>query len=318
LGTISSYSDHAGLLEAINGSYPVSVDRIALHRDLIGHVYFCSGCGKGGYALKLYRPHHAENALNSIGIISYLRGKGFPAVPVIPTAAGEMSINIATPGGRCVAILFERVWGVEPAAETEIADIGLQAARLHGLMKSYPGRLARHGKGFYVDRYISLMREKRYDRARVRELDELGERLWRRMEKLPGGFCHGDLHTGNMLRTESGEYVLFDWDAASWTSPVVDVATLCDASDFNVPDVAAYDPTMRRLERFYQGYSKAGTLTQAEMDAVFTFIPVRHYEIIATITSCRGLDGISEGFLDEQYEWLLRWEEMCDRRRGAG
>lgn len=310
MGAIRSYADNEGLLDAISRSYSVGVDQIELHRDMIGHVYFCGG-SRGRYVLKLYRPHQTGNALNSIGILQYLKESDYPVVSIVPADRGELHIPIDTPDGRCVAILYDYVPGTEPDVETEIADIGLQMGRLHELMKSYPGRLPRRGRGFYIDRYISLLKEKGYPWTRARQLEELGGRLWERIDRLPPGFCHGDLHRGNMRRTESGAYVLFDWDAASQTRSIIDVATLCDESDFNVFDESAYERTMRRFTEFQRGYTKTATITGAEIDAIPDFIAVRHYELIATIAGCQGLEGISNGFLDEQYEWLLRWEEMC-------
>ncbi len=310
---ILSYSDHGGLLEAINRGYPVAVDRIELHRDMIGHVYFARGATRS-YVLKLYRPHHAGNALTAAGIIRYLRGRGYPTVAIVPARTGQDHILIGTPDGSCVAILYEYVPGPEPCLETGIAAIGVQAAQLHALMDDYPGRLERRGKEFYIDRYIALLDAKGYPPARIRELEHLGARLWRSLERLPPGFCHGDFHTGNMVQSGPGEYVLLDFDAASLTTPVIDVAAICDGSDFNRLAEGAIERTMRQFEAFYGGYGKVRTLSDREITAILDFIPVRHYEIIATIVSCQGLDEVSRPFLDEQYDWLLRWAEMRERR----
>jgi hypothetical protein len=56
----------------------------------------------------------------------------------------------------------------------------------------------------------------------------------------------------------------------------------------------------------------------SEIDAIFDFIPIRHYELIATITECQSLTSLSTAFLDEQYDWLLRWRELCERKRSTG
>ncbi len=311
---IASYSDCTGLLEIINRQFPVRVDRVTLHREMIGHVYFAEG-GRGKYVLKIFRSFHTANALDSISVIRYLGERCYPVASIVPTVDGRTNTTIDTPGGNCVALMYKHVAGPEPHLETEITSIGTQVARLHELMKGYPHPLPKRGKEFYIDRYISLLAQKRYPAQRIRELADLGEGLWRRMEGLPSGFCHGDLHTGNMVQTQSGTYVLLDFDVAALSRSVIDVATLCDGTDFNNLDPAGYELTLRRFEAFYRGYSRVSTLTAAEIDAIVDFIPIRHFEIIATIVGCQGLDEVSLSFLDEQYRWLLRWEEICDAAR---
>jgi Ser/Thr protein kinase RdoA (MazF antagonist) len=182
-------------------------------------------------------------------------------------------------------------------------------------MRDYSGDLIRRGKEFYIDRFIRLLRALSYNPVRIDELVAYGDELWSRMKRLPLGFCHGDLHTGNMLQCEPGKYILFDFDAAARSFAVIDVATICDASNFNHFDEGAYNLTLRRFERFYAGYNQECTLSDGEINAIFDFIPIRHCELIATITECQGLTSLSTTFLDEQYDWLLRWRELCERKR---
>lgn len=317
MGAVISYLDYEGLLEIVRRWYEVDAERMELHRHMIGHVYFVHGRACT-YVLKLYRHFHTDNALTSIGVIKYLTENTYPVVPIIPARTVDPYIWVDCPGGRCVAILYKYVQGVEPNIETEITHIGQQVGWLHELMKGYPNPLPRRGKAFYIDRYISLLKQLEYPPAKIRELEALGERLWNVMALLPAGFCHGDLHTGNMLQTGPGVYVLMDLDVASKTHSVIDVASLCDGTDFNNLSELGYDRTVQRLTAFYEGYSRHGTLgaADADLEAVTAFIAIRHFELIATITACQEHDRLSRRFLDEQYEWLLNWEGICKRRRG--
>ena len=316
LAMIHSHTDYDNLLKIINRSYRVSVNQMSLYRDMIGRVYFSQGVEER-YVLKIYRPFHTDNALNSIRVLDYLGANDYPVVSIVPTIAGEPSITIETPEGHCTGILYDYVLGTEPVLETEIAKIGLQVGRLHGLMARYPHRLPERGKLFYIDRYISALKAREYPPGRIDELEAYGKDLWKRMEQLPRGFCHGDLHSGNMLKTESGEYVLFDFDVASRAYPVIDVATLSDCTDFNDLNSVDYDRTMRRFTEFYGGYNQVSTISDDEIDTIVDFIAIRHYEIISTIVSCQGLQGLSKGFMDEQYEWLLQWKDTCEKKRGS-
>jgi Ser/Thr protein kinase RdoA (MazF antagonist) len=321
LNAISSSADTDSLRDMLNTCYPVCIDQLHLHRDMIGYVYIAAGAAKRGvkkYILKLYRSFDSENALRSIGILQYLQQQDYPVVSIIPTRAGASHVVIDTPQGRSVAILFDYLEGPEPDRKTEIVALARQVGRLHQVMQTYPHPLLRRGKDFYVDRYLAILQELDYPPSRIADLADYGSACWSRLERLPAGFCHGDLHTGNMCQSAPGRYVLFDFDIASRTHALIDIATLCDDSDFNRFDAAAYDRTRQVFERFYQGYRREREMNDAEIAAIFDFIPVRHYEIIATITQCQGIEELSRAFLDEQYDWLMRWRELCERHGQPG
>ena len=127
---ISSYTDYGALLKSINQLYKVDVVKVKLHRDMIGYVYFFQSNNKK-YVLKLYRNLKSEDALQTIGILQYLRENDYPAITIVPTKNNEMSIYLDTPDGLCVGILFDFVDGKEPNRKIEIENIGLQIGWLH-------------------------------------------------------------------------------------------------------------------------------------------------------------------------------------------
>lgn len=156
--SIQSYTHAGHLLKLINENYPIGIDQLAFHRDLIGYVYFASG-SSGKFVLKLYRNFDTDNALRSIKIINYLENHQYPVVSILPTSK-----------------------------------------------------------------------------------------------------------------------------------------------------------IMSMFERFYQGYRVEREISAGEIQAMFDFIAIWHYELTATITRCQGLDRLSRAFLDEQYEWLMNWKIMCERK----
>jgi Ser/Thr protein kinase RdoA (MazF antagonist) len=311
--SIQSYLDYPNLLAILNRNYPTAVDRISLHREMIGYVYIAKSKARK-YVLKLYRWFDSDNALRAIDIIQYLSNHDYPVVSIVPTGSGGTHITIPTPQGQCVAVLYDYIDGVEPNIDIELMSIGQQVGRLHNLMKKFPEPLLRRGKAFYIDRFVMILRELEYNPRRVDEIETYGRELWDSLKRLPAGFCHGDLHSGNMLQPGPNIYVLFDFDVASCTCSVIDAATLCDGSNFNHFDESAYDQTLRLFERFYGGYSKESAISQVEAAAIFDFIAIRHYELIATITRCQGLDSLSTPFIDEQYDWLMKWKNLCNRK----
>jgi Ser/Thr protein kinase RdoA (MazF antagonist) len=311
LNSYQSNPDASNLLQIINQSYPVEIDHIDLHRDMIGYVYIAKSNSRK-YVFKLYRSFDSENALRSIQIILFLKENDYPVVSIVPTGAGGTHIQIDTPQGQSVAVLYDYIEGTEPILDNEITQIGRQVGWLHRLMKEYPQPLIKRGKDFYIDRFISILHEKNYDPKKIDDMEVYGRELWNSIARLSNGFCHGDLHSGNMLQTGANQFVLYDFDIASYTTPVIDAATLSDGTDFNNFDEASYSRTLRMFERFYTGYCKERELNDVEIAAIFDFIAIRHYELIATITQCHGLDDLSNAFLDEQYDWLMQWKNRCD------
>jgi len=359
--TFHSYPDCASLLTAINDRYRINATKLYLYRDMIGSVYFLES-GRRKYVFKLFRREATDQALQSLEIISYLRGFDYPVVPIVPLAdsdgsgalgasgdsgksrasresksgesgahgLGALYMMLEMPEGQRAGVLYEFVEGSVPdfttattgaattaagAGASDITAVGRQIGRMHNLMSDYPRPLIKRGKGFYIDRYIKLMQEFGYSATKTSALAAYGDRLWRSMEQLPAGFCHGDLHSGNMIKTGNDRFILFDFDVASHAYPVIDAATLSDKTNFNRLDDSAYDNTRRMFERFYQGYSRERTLSDREIAAIFDFIAIRHYELNATITEyrlpLRGTSWMSDAVFDEQYEWLMRWREMC-------
>jgi Ser/Thr protein kinase RdoA (MazF antagonist) len=304
------------LLTLTNRSYPLPIESLTLHRDLIGRVFLASS-GSGQYILKVYRPFHTENAQQAAAIFQYLHSQGYPVPALIPTCSGELCMTVPTPTGPAAAILSEYIDGSEPCLDGTLEQVARQAGWLHRLMQAYPGPRRRLGREFYLDRFIEILRQKDYPPERIAELDACGRSLWQRMEGLPPGFCHGDLHTGNLRQAPDGRFFLFDFDVASHTTPAIDAATLSNASHFNCFDDQALDRTRRQFDRFYHSYSQEASLSAAEMRALYAFIALRHCELIATITECQGLDGLSRTFLDQQHDWILRWADLC-ARAGVG
>lgn len=250
---------------------------------------------------------------------------------MIPARSSKKTIDIKTPEGECVGILYDFVFGEEPDGKKESEKLGWQIAKLHNLMEKYPFKIRNLTKTDYLDEYILIMDQLNYTPDRINDLKQYGDELWGRMNNLPKSFCHGDMHTGNMLRSVTGDksnycpnlclsadgkltYVLFDFDDASGDYPVMDVAYLSDDTDFFQFSEAGYDKVLKLFERFYKGYSKERILSDIEIQSIFDFIAVRHYQINARIWRCQGLQCIGFNNLDEQYEWLMKWRNLCEKK----
>lgn len=306
--------DYGNLINEINRSYPINIKHIELHREMIGKVYFLQSQDKR-YTLKIYRSFKTDDALQTIRILDYLKENSYPAVSIIRTEQNESHIILSSQGGCCVGILYDYVEGAMPDGKIEAESIGIQIGELHNLMDKYPDKLKNRPKTEYIDDYISIMRELDFHSGKTLELEQYGNLLWERIMKLPKNFCHGDLHTGNMIRNQSGEYVLLDFDDASGDYPSMDVAYMSDDTNFNHFHESMYDQTMHLCERFYSGYSKVSVLSNNEIHAILDFIAIRHFQIISRIVRCQGMQSVSKEFCDEQYVWLMKWQELCAKKQ---
>jgi len=306
--------DYDNLTSKINSTYHIDVQHIELHREMIGKVYFVEGKAKR-YILKIYRSFKTDDALQTVRILDYLNANSYPAVSIIRTEQNDSHILLGNQEGGCTGILFDYAEGETPDGNSDAKRIGKQIGELHVLMEKYPEKLISRTKTEYIDDYISIMRALDFHSEKILELEHYGNELWKQISELPKSFCHGDLHTGNMIKNKSGEYVLFDFDDASGDYPSMDVAYMSDDTNFNHFHETMYDKTMRLYERFYSGYSKIRTLSIKEFHAVFDFIAIRHFQIISRIVRSQGLQCVSEQFCDEQYDWLMRWKELCITKR---
>ena len=305
---LSSHDNLSEIREILNRHYPFSIHQVEKHRDWIGAVYFVQGAS-GQFVWKLYRPFHRENALNTIGILRFLEQEGYPAARICPTQEGAGFLDICTPQGPCVALLYNRAQGTEPQLPQSLAAIGRQCARLHLLMQRCPAPMLSRGKEHLLGRYLAFLKRVGFPQSKLEDLSNYADELWGRLQSAQPGFCHGDFHCGNMLETPSGEFVLLDFDAAGLSYPILDAATLCDGTDYFHFDPSGYGRTGQNLEQFLEGYTRETSLTR--LPCVYDAIALRHYDIQATIADCQGY---SLPFLEEQHAWLMQWRALCEQR----
>lgn len=309
-----SFDNTEGLAAILRDCYAIPVGSVRKLRDWIGYVYLAEGEEGRRYVLKVYRHFHTRHALDTIPILKYLAEQGFPAARIVDTRNASPSILIETPDGVSVAILYEYIAGDEVDGDAELLQIAEQAGVLHSLMDSYAGTRISHGKTHFIDRYLTQLEALGFPAEKLADLRAYGDELWHRFSLSTPGFCHGDLHSGNMLRDGQGAYWLFDFDSACFAHPVADIAVMSDTTDYFVFRETDYDETARNLDRFLAGYGKRRNPSAYDLRTVYDFIAIRHFDIQATIMACQGHDI---AMLEDQHAWLMRWRNLCARRSGS-
>jgi Ser/Thr protein kinase RdoA (MazF antagonist) len=307
------------LLAQINRKYGIRGERLRLHRDSGGRVYYLSCPEKRVF--KLFKPIYSAEAIQATAVLGYLDSRGFPIVKIIPTPDGAPYIALETPLGRQLGVLFEFAegrdigflhrWRKGGGVNPKAAQVAQSLGRMHCLMETYDGPLLTKGRERYVDDLIELLRRDHQDEGKRRDLEDYGNALWASVEKLPAGFCHGDMHTGNTVY-RNGQFTWMDFDRVSCSFPIVDMGWLADGTDFNVFDDGALDRSRRLFDVLYAGYSRERLLTDGEIKAVFDCVAMIHYDLWSSIVIANN-QTIQKEFLDQQHDWLMRWRELCAR-----
>jgi Ser/Thr protein kinase RdoA (MazF antagonist) len=254
-----------------------------------------------------------DTAKQSLYILMYLEEKGFPSPHVISSKNGFPYVEVDELECKTYLVLFDFIDGREPDEGEDVETIGALVGQLHSIMQGYKGSLPVHGKEFFIDRYINILKKKNYDENKIKMFHEYGNTLWKKVEMLPRGFCHGDMHRGNLLRTSSGKYYLLDFDTSCNAFPIYDIMVMCNSTNYFDFDEKGYQKSKSTYESFLKGYTKLCTLSDMELKAFYDLIAIYHYQLQATIIEIYGLDCVDIKFLDKQLDWLMRWREQCSK-----
>jgi Ser/Thr protein kinase RdoA (MazF antagonist) len=303
--------DKEKILNLLLDSYNININNLELLRE--GGCASYNVCGENErYFMKIIPSAFIDTAKQSLSILAYLEEKGFPSPRIILAKNGFPYIEIEEADNKTIVVLFEFIDGEEPNEGENVETIGALIGQLHSIMKDYKGNLQVHGKEFFIDRYINILKKKNYDANKIEMFREYGDILWKRVDNLPRGFCHGDMYRGNLLRTSFGKYYILDFDTSCSAFPIYDIMIMCNSTNYFDFDEKGYQKSKSTYESFLKGYAKYCALTDMELRAFYDLIAIYHYQLQATIIEIYGLDCVDEKFLDRQLDWVMRWRRQCD------
>jgi Ser/Thr protein kinase RdoA (MazF antagonist) len=301
------------ILSILADSYNINFSALKLLSEG-GCVSYCVWDENEKYFMKIIPSAFMDTAKQSLNILMYLEEKGFTSPHVISAKNGFPYIEVDEPGGKTFWVLFDFIEGREPEEGEDVEVIGALVGQLHSITRKYKGSLPERGKEFFIDRYINILKKKKYDTNKTKMFRQYGDTLWKRVENLPRGFSDGDMHRGNILRTSSGKYYLLDFDTSCNAFPIYDIMIICNSTNYFDFDEKGYQKSKDTYESFLKGYTKYCTLSDMEIKAFYDLIAIYHYQLQATIIEIYGLDCVDDKFLDNQLDWLMRWREQCERK----
>lgn len=294
------------ILELLQKNYDIKIDSITFNRKG-GCVSYIVNSGNKKYFLKTIDNAFFDTAIQSIDIQQYLIENDFPMAKIIKTKDSSPYFVYENQ----LFILYEYIDGVEPNLDDNAQEIGEIAGKLHHLMSRYSGKLTTHNKEFFVDRYIDILRKKHYPDEKLNKYIEIGNSIWNSVKDLPCGFCHGDLHRGNLLQTTDDKIYMLDFDTVCFAPQLFDIAVLCDTTDYFNFDKNEFHHTTEIFNQFMKSYGKYNQLN-FDIKQFYEFIALRHFQLQVTIVEIYGLDCIDEEFIDKQLDWIKQWRKQYD------
>jgi len=296
------------LLPLLRAHYPLRFDSLEFVRESVSVAYIASA-GNEKYFLRCVKPIAAAQARQGVDIQVFLQSRGFPVPPVILTNEGAPCFE----ADKHLYILYEYIEGAEVNPAQDAKALGALVGQLHRVMRDYPGPLIKHDRHYYIDKYIDILRAMQYPRAD--EFAAYGDALWEKVKGLPRGYCHGDMYSGNFLKAPDGRIYVLDFDTSGEGFPMVDPALICNRTDYFKFQKAGREKSRWVFGRFLPEYLKHSPLSKIEIDALYDLIAVYHFALQATIIELHGPDCVDNKFLDNQLDWLRRWQRQCERRR---
>lgn len=307
-------NEYKEILSVLNAHYPVTFIHAELMRDA-GSTTYAVYSGSKKYFLKVTKPAFYETIKSSVDINVFLQENNFSVPCIVFTIVGLPYIEEIEEDGVRFYILYDYLEGAEIDTEQDAEEIGALLGQFHHLMYRYKGELSKRDKQFYIGRYLNILEKKEYPKTAA--FTVYGNELWNKVKNLPFGYCHGDMYSGNIQKTNAGTMYILDFDTSCEGFPMYDIALICNRTDYFKFNETDYFDSKNMFERFLPEYLKYNNLTEKEKDSFYNFIALYHFALQATILEIHGLDCVDNAFLDCQLDWLMKWKEQCENQQNT-
>jgi len=289
------------------------VERVVLLRSLTNDVYQVTAAGEK-YVLKVYG--HGWRSFGEIAwevdLLDHLSASGLPVDPAVLRADGEAIGTIAAPEGRRHTVLVPFAGGKKPDGPSPdlYQEFGRVMALLYQVSNSFVPRYTRRplDLAHYLEPALVLIPPRLVHRPEDLEfvlqlVARARERITVLAPELDWGICHGDVSLDNIHVLDDGRIILYDLDLGGpgWRS-----------SDPYGVMMWLVRGTPQHFKAFLAGYRQVRPLTEANLEAMAWFVPIRlldnmRYHLSDYLT-LRGSHALGEGYLDDELTMLRRWD----------
>ncbi len=300
-------------------NYGIVPIKTVLYRNSSGMLYIIETDDKK-YAFKVYSSYEtgdtihsqAFRAKESFGVINHLYKNEFAVPKIYTTLEGNLWCEFSMAEGTGIGALFEYITGDDVQYRDIMHHIAKTTASMHNIMSKYTGPLSRLGEDFYIGRMMTILRKYYDENDQIRDLEQFGHMAFDKIRDLPQGFCHGDYGTHN-IASKDGRLYVFDFDAASRSYPLFDIALICDTSNFWKFDAKAMRKTKDNIYHFADIYTRHCQLTDKQIDSFIYFLALRQYEVRATVAHTSlpkvGTHFLNKGYLDSLHDWMVKFTD---------
>ncbi len=309
-----------GIRELILPHYDLgkSVECTLFHRGL-NDTYLVSA-PNGKFGLRVYRSKWRTRAaiMAELLALQHLDSRGVSVATPLKRSDGELITDVDAPEGVRSAAVFHWASGVEARYinATHAEQYGRLAAQLHNAGDDLPSSAARPAldMNYLLERPLTFLRPAlKSHRSQAARLDALVERLRSRLKEVRGqmfdwGFCHGDLHGGN-VHVDGDRLTLFDFDCCGPGWRAFDLATYRWAARIRQVEEQAWKP-------FIEGYLRVRPAAANSVEVVPLFIMLRQIWLTGLhVSNSRetGAGRQTDGF----FEHLVAFCEKIEAEESA-
>lgn len=285
--------------DCIEKNYNLQVTQLEDLRKGGSETYRFTSCGRK-YILKKVGRAFQDTLEESLKVLAFLKAKDQNVPEVIPNLQNQWMTRLDQ--DVCL-IVYGYIDGKEPE-RIQWAKLGAGLASLHQALAGYSGNLKYRDEDYYINRYLNMLKIKKYPDDKLQAYETYGKGLWEKVRRLPRGVCHGDLFIGNLLEDVQEVVHILDWDTVAVGFPIYDLVLVCNGTDYFHLDEDDLKRTMQNYKACLEGYHKVRPLSQEEIRAFYDFLAIYHYQLQATILEIHGVECIDHKFIDDQWHWL--------------
>lgn len=255
----------------------------------LNHSYVFKTKNQQKYVFRIYRKdwRSLEEIHFELDVLLMLDKQNISVSEPLVTTKNELLIPIDAPEGLRYGVLFSYALGsyLKYDIKENVAAYGATAAQLHLTSKAFESEHKRFELNLkhLIDEPLELIEP--FLSARREDfsyLKDIASRLHRLFEALPlsaldKGFCHGDLHGGNVHISSDSEITLFDFDCCGFGFRAYDLA------------VFRWDSWLGEKHEawpiFIENYQNTRKLSAVDLAAIPAFVVARHFWFMGLISS---------------------------------
>lgn len=278
------------------------------------------------YVLKIYFINCIPAQVQtSTTVMEYLSQRQIPVPRILRNSNGKLVTALQCPEGIRYGVIFEQIRGQEPDIfdDRDAYAIGRFVGRMYSALDECDANLTYRAidRNYLIQNALDdIHRYLPAEREKIEYLRNIGQRLWAVFERYTAhqipqyGICHGDLHTGNMLKAPDGSISLFDFDACGYGWRIYDLGIYAN-DDWTKTTQKDLNRDRDALDKFLCGYTDYCSLTSEEYRLFPLMLGIRHFELFGMVLrNCVFLEGTHwiEDSLQFHYDWFKAWENSID------